>query len=90
MGRPDTAGKRIKAFMDDIGVLNENDDRNLAQFHSFRHRAKTRLNQAVRDDELRNAIGGWSDGKTKKNAGWNYGKWPIKVLKETIDKIGGL
>jgi integrase len=86
-GRKDSASKRITAFLKDIGITKSG--RSLAPFHSFRHRAATKLRQARVDAELRYAIGGWTDGE-KPNSGWNYGEWPIKVLRETIDKIGGL
>jgi len=88
-GRKDSASKRVTEFLTSIGVINEDDGRTLAPLHSFRHRAGTRLRQAKVSDELRYAIGGWTDGK-KPNSGWNYGEWPIKVLREAIDKIGGL
>jgi hypothetical protein len=41
---------------------------------------------------LRNAIGGWADGK--KDSGVTYGKkdddkgYPMKMLKKAIDRIG--
>jgi integrase len=87
-GRKDSASKRITEFLEAIGVKGE-DGRKLAPFHSFRHRAKTKLRQAKIDAELRYAIGGWTDG-AKPNSGWNYGEWKIRELKEAIDKIGGL
>jgi integrase len=87
-GRKDTASKRITEFLTDIGVMSD-DGRTLAPFHSFRHRAATKLRQAKVSAELRYAIGGWTDGE-KPNSGWNYGEWTIKVLREAIDKIGGL
>jgi integrase len=86
-GRKDSASKRITAFLKEIGIMEGR--RTLAPLHSFRHRAATKLRQARVDAELRYAIGGWTDGE-KPNSGWNYGEWPIKVLRETIDKIGGL
>ena len=91
-GRKDNAGKRLTKFLTDIGVVNEKDGRNIAPAHSFRHRAKKRLRLATDDEELRNALGGWSSGK--KNSGTKYGTkdddkgYPMTVLKEAIDKIG--
>jgi integrase len=90
-GRKDSASKRLRAFLEEIGVINDHDGRNIAPNHSFRHRAKNRLRRAVPDAELRDAIGGWTTGK--KNSGRKYGNkhgagYPIKVLKAAIDKIG--
>jgi integrase len=91
-GRKDAASKRLRAFLIDIGIINENDGRYIRPFHSFRHRAKKRLRRAVPDGELRNAIGGWTDGK--KDSGVTYGKkdddkgYPMKMLKKAIDRIG--
>ena len=90
-GRKDNAGKRLQAWLTDIGVINPNDGRVIAPMHSFRHRAKNRLRLAVPDTELRDAIGGWTTGK--KNSGRKYGNehgkgYPIAVLRKTIDKIG--
>jgi integrase len=90
-GRKDSASKRLREFLREIGIINENDGRDIAPMHSFRHRAKNRLRRAVSDAELRDAIGGWTDGK--KNSGRKYGNkhgkgYPIKVLKAAIDKIG--
>jgi integrase len=91
-GRKDAASKRLRKFLKDIGIINENDGRYIRPFHSFRHRAKKRLRRAVPDGELRNAIGGWTDGK--KDSGVTYGTkdddkgYPMKMLKAAIDKIG--
>lgn len=90
-GRKDSASKRLRAFLEEIGVINNHDGRNIAPNHSFRHRAKNRLRRAVPDAELRDAIGGWTTGK--KNSGRKYGNkhgagYPIKMLKAAIDKIG--
>ena len=87
-GRMDSAGKRLKKWLIEIGIT----DPDKAPMHSFRHRAKNRMRQITPDEELRNAIGGWASGK--KNSGWEYGRedgdrgFPIKILKKTIDKIG--
>ena len=89
-GRKDSASKRITKFLEGIGVKGvDSDGRTLAPFHSFRHRAATKLRQAKVEPELRYAIGGWKDGN-KPNSGWKYGDWPMPDLKEAIDKIGGL
>jgi integrase len=90
-GRQDSAGKRLRAFLEEIDIINENDGRDIAPMHPFRHRAKNRLRRAVPDAELPDAIGGWTDGK--KNSGRRYGNkhgkgYPIKVLKKAIDTIG--
>jgi integrase len=89
-GRKDSASKRVTKFLEGIGVKGvDSDGRTLAPFHSFRHRAATKLRQAKVEPELRYAIGGWKDGN-KPNSGWKYGDWPMPDLKEAIDKIGGL
>jgi integrase len=90
-GRKDGASKRLRKFLEDIGIINDRDGRNLAPNHSFRHRAKNRLRRAVPDVELRDTIGGWTTGK--KNSGRKYGNkhgagYPISVLRKAIDKIG--
>ncbi len=90
-GRQDSAGKRLRAFLEEIGIINGHDGRDIAPMHSFRHRAKNRSRRAVPDAELRDYIGGWTDGK--KNSGRKYGNkhgrgYPIKVLKKAIDTIG--
>lgn len=91
-GRQDSAGKRLRAFLEEIKVINDHDGRNLAPNHSFRHRMKNRLRDTVPDAELRDYIGGWADGK-KKNSGRKYGNkhgrgYAIKKLKAAIDTIG--
>ena len=90
-GRMDSASKRLQAWLTDIGVINPDDGQLIAPMHSFRHRAKNRLRLATNDNELRDAIGGWTTGK--KNSGRKYGNkhgagYPIAVLRKTIDKIG--
>jgi integrase len=90
-GRQDAASKRLRGFLQVIGVINETDGRDIAPMHSFRHRAKNRLRRAVPDAELRDYVGGWTDGK--KNSGRKYGNkhgrgYPIKVLRKAIDTIG--
>ena len=87
-----TAGKCLGAWLADIGVIKEDDERNLAPMHSFRHRAAQRMRAAIPDESLREAVGGWANGKKKKQSrkyGNKHGAgWPLKVLKEAIDKIG--
>jgi integrase len=83
----DSAGKRLGAFLRDIGI----NDPDKAPMHSFRHRAANRLRRAGVPEDLREAIGGWSDGKKKisRKYGNKHGRgFPIKMLKEAIDKIG--
>ena len=86
-GRKDSASKRLREFLCEIGIK----DRDKAPMHSFRHRAAQRLRRAVADEALREAIGGWADGKkkTSRKYGNKHGRgFPIKMLKEAIDKIG--
>ncbi|MDP2296851.1 MAG: tyrosine-type recombinase/integrase [Pseudolabrys sp.] len=86
-GRMDSAGKRLGAFLHDIGIR----DPDKAPMHSFRHRAANRLRRAGVPEDLREAIGGWADGKKKisRKYGNKHGRgFPLKMLKEAIDKIG--
>jgi integrase len=86
-GRMDSAGKRLGAFLHDIGI----NDPDKAPMHSFRHRAANRLRRAGVPEDLREAIGGWADGKKKvsRKYGNKHGRgFPLKMLKEAIDKIG--
>ena len=87
-GRMDLAGKRLKKWLNEIGIT----DPDKAPMHSFRHRAAQRLRAAIPDESLREAIGGWANGKKKKTSrkyGNKHGKgFPITMLKEAIDKIG--
>jgi integrase len=91
-GRMDTAGKRLKKWLIDIGVIKEDDGRDLAPMHSFRHRAAQRLRAAVPDESLREAVGGWANGKKKKTSrkyGNKHGAgFPLPMLKKAIDCIG--
>jgi integrase len=91
-GRPDNAGKRVRAWLTEIGVINEKDGRDLAPNHSFRHRAAQRMRAANIPEDVREAIGGWANGKGKK-VSRKYGNkhgagYPITVLRKAIDKIG--
>jgi len=87
-GRMDSAGKRLRAWLTEIGIT----DPDKAPMHSFRHRAAQRLRAAIPDESLREAIGGWANGKKKKTSrkyGNKHGKgFPITILKEAIGKIG--
>ena len=86
-GRKDSASKRLREFMREIGIT----DPDKAPMHSFRHRAANRLRRAGVPEDLREAIGGWADGKkkTSRKYGNKHGRgFPIKMLKEAIDKIG--
>ena len=85
-GRRDSASKRLREFLHDIGIT----DPDKAPMHSFRHRAANRLRRAGVSEDLREAIGGWADGKkkTSRKYGNKHGRgFPIKMLKEAIDKI---
>jgi integrase len=92
-GRPDNAGKRVRAWLAEIGVINEHDGRSLAPNHSFRHRAAQRMRAANIPEDVREAIGGWANGKGKKTSrkyGNKHGKgYALSVLHKAIDKIGG-
>lgn len=86
-GRKDSASKRLGDFMREIGIT----DPDKAPMHSFRHRAANRLRRAGIPEDVREAIGGWADGKkkTSRKYGNKHGRgFPIKMLKAAIDKIG--
>ena len=87
-GRMDSASKRLRKWLIEIGIT----DPDKAPMHSFRHRAAKRLRAAVPDEALREAIGGWANGKKKKTSrkyGNKHGAgYPLKMLKEAIDTIG--
>jgi integrase len=92
-GRMDTAGKRLREWLTEIGVINPDDDeRNIAPMHSFRHRAAQRMRAAGILEDVREAVGGWANGKKKKPSrkyGNKHGAgYPLAVLKKAIDKIG--
>jgi integrase len=88
-GRKDGATKRLGKWLSEIGV---NDD-DKAPMHSFRHRAARRMRDASIAEDVREAIGGWANGKGKKTSrkyGNKHGKgYAISILREAIDKIGG-
>jgi integrase len=102
-GRMDTAGKRLKKWMFEIGIPGIPDpdkadeakapgELDKAPMHSFRHRAARRLRAAGVPEDVREAVGGWANGKKKKTSrkyGNKHGAgYPLSVLKEAIDKIG--
>jgi integrase len=91
----DSTTKRLTKFLESIGIVmdkgvGEDGQRHILHaLHSFRHRARSRLRRAYpAGDELAYAVGGWTLGK--RNSGWDYGKFPLRTLKEAIDTIGGL
>lgn len=54
-------------------------------FHSFRHRYRDALRDALVSDEIADALGGW---KTAKSTGGVYGSgYSVKVLSEHMQKI---
>jgi integrase len=87
-GRMDTASKRLREWLTDIGIT----DPDKAPMHSFRHRAAQRLRAAGVPEDVREAVGGWANGKKKKTSrkyGNKHGAgYPLSVLKEAIDRIG--
>ncbi len=86
-GRMDTAGKRLKKWLHEIGITD--DDK--VPMHSFRHRAAKRMRAAGIPEDVREAIGGWANGKKKtsrKYGNKNGAGYPLKVLKAAIDTIG--
>ena len=86
-GRMDTAGKRLRKWLTEIGIT----DPDKAPMHSFRHRAAQRLRAGGIEESLREAVGGWANGKKKKTSrkyGNKHGKgFPLSMLKKAIDKI---
>ena len=102
-GRMDSAGKRLGKWMFEIGIPGIPDpdkaptelapgELDKAPMHSFRHRAANRLRAAGVPEDVREAVGGWANGKKKKTSrkyGNKHGAgYPLSVLKEAIDKIG--
>jgi len=87
-GRMDSAGKRLRAWLTEIGIT----DPDKAPMHSFRHRAAKRMRAAGIPEDVREAVGGWANGKKKKTSrkyGNKHGAgYPLSVLKDAIDKIG--
>ena len=87
-GRMDSAGKRLREWLGEIGIT----DPDKAPMHSFRHRAAKCLRAAGVPEDVREAVGGWANGKKKKPSrkyGNKHGAgYPLSVLKEAIDKIG--
>src|SRR5580693_6143736 len=84
-GRMDTAGKRLREWLTEIGIT----DPDKAPMHSFRHRAAQRLRAGGIEESLREAVGGWANGKKKKTSrkyGNKHGKgFPLSMLKKAID-----
>jgi hypothetical protein len=103
-GRMDSAGKRLGKWMFEIGIpgipdpdITDKDGKapgelDKAPMHSFRHRAANRLRAAGVSEDVREAVGGWANGKKKKTSrkyGNKHGAgYPLSVLKKAIDKIG--
>ena len=102
-GRMDSAGKRLSKWMVEIGIEGITDpdkaddpdkaaDLDKAPMHSFRHRAAKRMRAASIPEDVREAVGGWANGKRKKQSRKYANKhgagYPLSVLKEAIDKIG--
>ena len=87
-GRKDGASKRLRKWLYEIGIT----DPDKAPMHSFRHRAAKRMRAANIPEDVREAIGGWANGKGKKQSrkyGNKHGAgYPISVLRKAIDKIG--
>ncbi len=87
-GRMDAAGKRLREWLTDIGIT----DPDKAPMHSFRHRAAQRMRAAGVPEDVREAVGGWANGKKKKTSrkyGNKHGAgYPLSVLKKAIDTIG--
>ncbi len=80
-GDANAASKRLNAFLRECGIK---DSRKV--LHSFRHRAADRLRAGGVPEDLRWAV----LGHHKKTAD-KYGKgFPVTMLREAIDKIGGL
>ncbi|MGB8428482.1 MAG: tyrosine-type recombinase/integrase, partial [Pseudolabrys sp.] len=87
-GRKDGASKRLRKWLYEIGIT----DPDKAPMHSFRHRAAKRMRASNIPEDVREAIGGWANGKGKKQSrkyGNKHGAgYPISVLRKAIDKIG--
>ena len=87
-GRKDGASKRLRKWLYEIGIT----DPDKAPMHSFRHRAAKQMRAANIPEDVREAIGGWANGKGKKQSrkyGNKHGAgYPISVLRKAIDKIG--
>ena len=96
-GRMDSAGKRLGQM--DVRNWYRGPTRTnaapgdwISPMHRFRHRAAQRLRAAGVPEDVREAVGGWANGKKKKTSrkyGNKHGAgYPLSVLKEAIDKIG--
>ena len=74
------ASKRLNDFLDDCGLT----DPSLV-VHSLRHRAADRLRAYECPIDIRRAILGHEDGSVSEGYGEGF---PVKVLREWIDRIG--
>jgi integrase len=80
-GRLDSAGKRLRKWLGDIGIS----DPTKAPMHSFRHRAADRLRAAGCPADIREEL----LGHERKTVAAGYGEGhPVPVLRKWIDKIG--
>ncbi len=52
--------------------------------HGFRHSMKTRLRLARVPEDIRNRIGGWTDGASVSRG---YGSYPLELLREHLEKV---
>ncbi len=53
--------------------------------HSFRHAMRDRLRAASVPNDIQDAIGGWTEGKT---IGQGYGQgYPLEMLREALEKV---
>ncbi len=80
-GRLDSATKRLRAWLDDIGIT----DPNKAPAHSFRHRCKDKLRAAGCPLDVQYELLG-HDTKTIA-AGYGHGS-PMPLLKKWLDRVG--
>jgi integrase len=79
-GSAPAASKRLNRFLNDCGIV---DPRKVV--HSLRHRAQDRLRAAGCPQDVRWAL----LGHEEKTVAAGYGEgFPVKMLKEWIDKIG--
>ena len=87
-------GNRAKVISQWFGRLRNKEvpkcsnDQGSKVFHSFRHAVTDCLRAATESDEKRYSLLGWSEGSSKKNAGYNYGTgFPLPDLKQLVDQI---
>ncbi len=80
-GRLDSAGKRLRKWLGDIGIS----DPTKAPMHSFRHRAKDRLRAAACPLDVQYEL----LGHETKTVAAGYGRGsPMPLLRKWLDKIG--